>query len=86
MRHTPIEQYQGAFALDGRTIADGDKLELQWPDGQTVQTTFKIIHGELRIVGTVHGIKCWIVLDPGVRKGEVLARWPEKEAGYGQVD
>lgn len=84
MRHTPIE-HRGAFVLEGREIADGDRLELKWPDGSTVETTFKIINGELRIVGTIHGIKCWIVLDPGIRKREVLARWPDKEDGYGQV-
>jgi hypothetical protein len=83
MRYTPIE-YQGAFMLEGREIADGDRLELRWPDGQTVETTIKIIHGELRIVGTIRGIKCWIVLDHAVRKREILARWP-KEDGYGQV-
>ncbi len=81
-RHTPISQSQGVFALDGRSIADGDMLEIRWPDDRTVVTTFKIIHGELRIVGTIHGIKCWIVLDSAVRKAEILARWPEGD-GYG---
>lgn len=83
MRYTIIEHRQDAFILAGRTIQDGDQLELRWSDGQTVTTTFKIIHGELRIVGTVHGIKCWIVLDPGIRKGEVKARWPKEDDGYG---
>jgi len=83
MRHTPIEYRQGAFVLEGRTIADGDRIELRWPDDKTVTAIVKIIQGELRIVGTVHGIKCWIVLGPGVRRREVWARWPSEGDGYG---
>jgi hypothetical protein len=82
MRYTLIEYRQDAFILAGREIRDGDQLELMWADGQTVRTTFKIIHGELRIVGSVHGIKCWIVLDPGIRRGEIKAAWPKGD-GYG---
>jgi hypothetical protein len=82
MRHFPIE-YRDAFILDGRRIEDGDRLEFKWSDGLTVTTTIKIIHGELRIVGTIHGVKCWLVLDHGVQKREIMARWPEGGDGYG---
>jgi hypothetical protein len=76
MRYTPIERnLQGEFFLNQRRIIDGDKIELEWPDGQTVITTIKIIHNEFRVVGIIHGIKCWIVLDFGIRKGEVKAKW-----------
>lgn len=82
MRYTPIERnLQGEFILNEQKIVDGDKLELKWPDGITVTTVVKLIQGELRVVGITHGIKCWIVLDSGVRKHEVLARWPKD--GYG---
>lgn len=83
MRHTPIE-HRDAFVLEGREIADGDRLELKWPDGQLAMATVKLIGGELRIAGTVHGVKCWIVLDLGVRKKEIWAAWPQGD-GYGQA-
>jgi hypothetical protein len=83
MRYAPIE-HRDAFTLEGREIADGDRLELKWPGGQIVLTTIKIIHGELRIVGTIHGIRCWIVLNHGIGKREILACWPDREDGYGQ--
>ena len=82
MRHMPIE-HRGAFILDGREIADGDRLELRWPDGQTVTTVVKLIHDELRIVGSIHGVKSWIVLDHGIHKREIFAKWPEGQDGYG---
>lgn len=79
MRHMPIDRNpMGEFSLGGRRIADGDRLELMWPDGQTVTAIVKVIGGELRIVGVVHGAKCWITLAP--RRHDVMARWPD---GYG---
>jgi len=82
MRYTLIEYRQGTFTLDGRTIIDGDKLELEWLDGQNAIVIVKIIQGEFRIVGALHGVKCWIILNFGIRKGEIKAAWP-KEDGYG---
>jgi len=78
MRYAPIE-YWNAFMLEGRKIANGDKLELKWPDGQTALVTMRLVGDELRIAGIAHGVKCWIVLNLGVRKQEIWAAWPQGE-------
>jgi len=73
MRHTPLYRDGQDFVLDGRKIADNDQLSLRWPDGHTATSAVRIIGGELRIAGTTHGAKCWVVLN--LRKVE--AAWPD---------
>jgi len=74
MPYSPIERNpQGCFILDEKKIVDNDKLEIKWPDGGISTVIVRLVGGELRIAGSVHGVKCWIVLDYGIKKHEVLA-------------